>query len=182
MTYQPIFPAALQPAALALLRVLPAAELAPAQQGFKVLVQGEVLSAPCRVYYQLSNLRSVIASSTGDSRSLALSLGTRHWDGYVREECLRQIVAIDRPWVVPFIVQLLGEYVIEIVEVITAAIPAVNAERFSEFALANPEFMAITRRRATSYWDCYYRSRFPQLQTYPGIAALDSIEQMARSV
>jgi hypothetical protein len=51
-----------------------------------------VLSAPCRVYYQLSNLRSVIASSTGDSRALALSLGTRHWNRYVREEGLRQIV------------------------------------------------------------------------------------------
>lgn len=182
MTYQPIFPAALQPAALALLHVLPAAELAPARQGFKVLVQGEVLSAPFRVYYQTSNLRSVIASSTGRSRSVALALGTRHFDGYVRQECLRQIVAMDEPWVVPFIVQLLGEYVIEIVEVIAAAIPVVNAERFSEFALANPEFMATTRRRATSYWDCYYRNRFPKLPTYPGIAALNSIEKMARSV
>jgi hypothetical protein len=160
----------------------PANELAPAMQGFKVLVQGEVLSAPYRVYYQTAKFRLVIASSTGDSRSLALALGTRHCDGYVREECLRQIVVMDRPWIVPFIVQLIGEYVIEIVEVIAAAIPVANAERFSEFALANPGFMATTRRRATSYWDCYYRNRFPKLQTYPGIAALDSIERMDCSI
>ncbi len=53
---------------------------------------------------------------------LALSLGTRHSDGRIREECLRQIVAVDRPWVAPFVVQLLGEYVIKIVEVIAATI------------------------------------------------------------
>lgn len=181
MTYQPIFPASLQPAASALLRVLPTAELAPALQGFKVRVQRELLSAPSRVYYQLSDLRSVIANSTGETRSLALCLGTRHWDGFIREECLRQIVAIDQPWAVPFIVQLLGEYVIEIVEAIAAAIPSMDAKHFSEFVLENPAFMATTRRRATSYWDCYYRSRFPELRTYPAITALDAIEQMARS-
>jgi hypothetical protein len=181
MTYQPCFPAALQPAALLLLRVLAIAELAPAQQGLRVRVQGELLSAPYRVYYQPVTLRAVIAGSTGEARSLALCLGTRHYDGYVREECLREIVAMDRPWVVPFVVQLIGEYVIEIVQVIAATIPAVNAGRFSEFTRENPEFMATTRRRATSYWDCYYRGRFPKLQTYPAIAALDAIEQIASS-
>jgi hypothetical protein len=181
MTYQPIFPAAILPAALTLLRVLPIVELAPALQGFKVRVQGELLSAPYRVYYQLSDLRSAITNSTGETRSLALCLGTRHWDGFVREECLRQIIAIDQPWAAPFVIQLLGEYVIEIVEVIAAAIPAMDAGRFSEFVLENPEFMATTRRRATSYWDCYYRRHFPKLQTYPAITALDAIEQMARS-
>lgn len=94
---------------------------------------------------------------------------------------LQQIIAIDQPWAVPFVVQLLGEYVIEIVELIEAAFPAVNAGRFSEFVLENPKFIATTRRRATSYWDCYYRSRFPELRTYPATTALNAIEQMARS-
>jgi hypothetical protein len=94
-----------------------------------------------------------------------LYLGTRHWDGYVREECVRQLVGIDRPWVVPFVVQLLGEYVLEIVDVVAAAIPGVNAAQFSEFVRENRGFMATTRRRMTSYWDCYFRGRFPTLQT-----------------
>ena len=146
-----------------------------------MLVQGELLSAPCRVYYRPIVLRVVIARSTDETRALALCLGTRHCDGYVREEYLREIVAMDRPWVVPFIVQLIGEYVIEIVEVIASAISVVDAGRFSKFALENPEFMATTRRRATSYWDCYHRGRFPKLQTYPAIAALNAIEQIVRS-
>ena len=165
MRYQPVFPVALQPAASPLLRALPAAELAPAVQGFKVLVRGEVLSSPDRVYYLPNDLLSLIATSTGDTRTLALSLETRHRDGHILEECLRQLVAVDRPWVVPFVVQLVGEYVIEIVEAIAAAIHAANAAQFSDFVLKNPMFMATTRRRATSYWDCYHRSRFPTLRT-----------------
>lgn len=74
---------------------------------------------------------------------------------------------------------LIGEYVIEIVEVIASAISVVNARRFAEFALENPGFMATTRRRATSYWGCYHRGRFPNLRTYPAIAVLDPIEQAA---
>jgi hypothetical protein len=179
-TYQPIFPAALQQAALALLGALPSASAV--QQGFTVSVQGEQLSAPCRIYCTPSGLRYVIAHSSGEVLLLALSLGTRHSDGRIREQCLRQIVAVDRPWVAPFVVQLLGEYVIEIVEVIAAAVYERGPEPFAGFAQENPQFMATTRRRATSYWHCYYRGRFPALQAYPAITALDAIERMARGV
>lgn len=149
-------------------------------QGFTVSIEGERLSIPVRVYHDPNDLRSTIARSRGDTRLLALGLGTRHCDGYIREECLRQIVAVDRPWLAPFIVQLLGEYVVEIVEVIAAAIDEASPTRFSGFVHENPGFMATTRRRATSYWACYHRSRFPALRTYPALTALDAIEQMAR--
>lgn len=179
--YQASFPAALQQAALALLDAHPAAGFASAiHPGFTVSVQGELLSALGRIYCKPGDLHAAIAQSSGDTRLLALSLGTRHSDGRIREECLRQIVAVDRPWVVPFVVQLLGEYVIEIVEVIAAAIPESRPTRFSDFVHQNPQFMATTRRRATSYWNCYHRKRFPTLQIYPGITALDTIERMAR--
>ena len=58
----------------------------------------------------------------------------RHSDGHVREECLLQIVAVDRPWLAPFVVQLLGEYVIEIVEVIAATLHEHGPERLAGFA------------------------------------------------
>lgn len=182
-TYRPIFPAALQQATLALLDAHPAAGFASAiHPGFTVFVQGELLSAPGRIYCKPGDLRAAVAQSSGDTRLLALSLGTRHSDGHVREECLRQIVAVDRPWLAPFVVQLLGEYVIEIVEVIAATLHEHGPERLAGFARENPQFMATTRRRATSYWHCYHRDRFPALQAYPAIAALDAIEWMAREV
>lgn len=119
-------------------------------------------------------------TSSGDTRVLALCFGTRHWNGYFREECVRQLVAIDRLWVVPFIVQLVGEYVIEIVEVIAAALYEVDPVQFSEFVRENPPFMATTRRRVTSYWDCYHRRRFPTLQSYPAFKVLEAIERRGR--
>jgi hypothetical protein len=140
-----------------------------------------LLSVPGRVYYDPSQLRSAIKSATGETRLLALCLGTRHWDGHVREECLRQILAIDRPWITPFVVRLLGEYVIEIVEVIASAVSEGSAGLCYEFALENSRFMATTRRRATSYWDCYHRRRYPKLRAYPAISALDSIEHRAHA-
>ena len=182
MTYRPMFPAALQPAASTLLRALTDAELAPAtDDGFTVLVRGEQLSVPYRVYYAPHNLQSVIARSSGDTQALALCLGTRHGSGYVREDCLRQLIGVDRPWVVPFVVQLLGEYVIEIVEAIAAGVSDADPESLSAFVRENPKFMATTKRRATSYWNCYYRWRFRTLQSYPAYAALEAIEKMART-
>lgn len=179
-TYPPLFPAALQQTALALIAAHPAARFASAvHPGFTVCVQGELLSAPGRIYCKPGDLRAAIAQSSDDTRLLALSLGTRHSDGRIREECLRQIVAVDRPWLAPFVVQLLGEYVIEIVEVIAAAIHEHGPARLAGFTQENPRFMATTRRRATSYWHCYHRSRFPALRAYPAITALDAIERMA---
>jgi hypothetical protein len=179
MTYQPIFPAALQPLVPALLRRLEVAELASATQGTTFLVQGEQLVAPARVYYEPNILRWVIEHESGDTRILALSLGTRHWNGYVREECVRRLVTVDRPWVVPFVVQLVGEYVVEIVQVIAAALHEVDRPRFGAFVRENRKFMATTRSRVRSYWDCYYRSQFPSLQAYPATILLDEIERMA---
>jgi hypothetical protein len=177
MPYQPVFPAALQPVASALLSVLAATEFSPSIHSFTVLVQGEPLSAPGRVYYRPHELRSAIAGSSGDGRTLALCLGTRHHDGYIREECLRQLVGSDRPWALPFLVQLLGEYVVEIAEVVAAALPAVDPVQLAEFARENPAFMDLTRQRVRSYWDCYYRRRFPTLQGYPAFKALEAIER-----
>lgn len=181
MTYQPAFPAALQPAALALLEAMAASELAPAHQGFQVTVQSELLSAPARLYCSPGDLRVLIEQATGDHRTLALCLGTRHWNGYVREECLRQLIATDRPWAAPFLIQLLGEYVIELVELIAAAPLQATVQNLADFARENPKFMALTRQRATSYWDCYFRRRFRSLQTYPAITTLNTIDALAQA-
>ena len=133
-----------------------------------------------RLYYAESSLRSAIDSSQGPLRDWALCLGTRHCDGHVREACVRQLMHADHPWVLPFVVQLVGEYVVEIVQVVLDALPGVSATSYTAFVRDNPGFIATTRRRATSYWDCYYRRRYPALRDYPGVLALDFIERMSR--
>ena len=65
-------------------------------------------------------------------------------DGFFRGACVRKLVEIDSPVVVPFVIKLLGEYVIQIIDVITVALPRFNKETYGQFVRANPQFLAIT--------------------------------------
>ena len=71
--------------------------------------------------------------------------------------------------------QLLGEYVVEIAHVIVTALRDGYVAGLAQFVIDNPLFMATTRRRVVSYWNCYYRRQFPSLHDYPAHIALESI-------
>lgn len=170
-----------QPLLAALLRALGEAELGSSGRGVVVRVQGESLFVPARLACSENTLWRWIDASKGERRSLALCLGTRHSDGRVREACLREVLGVDEPWVAPFVVLLLGEYVVEIVEAIAVALPSLNTAHLGSFVQQNPAFMATTRRRATSYWNCYYRGRSPKLADYPAIRVLDALARLGQA-
>ncbi|ALN65585.1 hypothetical protein GLA29479_4755 [Lysobacter antibioticus] len=175
MTYQPQYPAELQPFASRLMHELEH-QAHPTIAGPDLLIRGERLSLPCRLYCAPGRLRSIVDRETGDARLLAQCLGTRHCDGHVREKYLRDVLGVDRTWVAPFVVQLLGEYVIEIVDAIATSLNEAVPAHLQAFAGENPGFMATTRRRVISYWDCYHRRRYPSLRDYPGMVALETID------
>lgn len=172
MSFSLIFPAALHADGEALFRPLIEGASMPSWDGFIVQVQGETLAFPARVYWAPEQLRATIAASTGDARRLALCLGTRHHDGFLREACVRQLGEIDRAWVLPFMVQLLGEAVVEVSAAVEPLIRGADPEEVAAFVAANPDFVAKTKQRVISYWDCYYRYRFKRLQAYPSYRAL----------
>jgi hypothetical protein len=80
-------------------------------------------------------------------------LYTRHHDGYVRQRNLDQVVSAPEAWVVPYVVQLVGEYVVEIIEVIAAALPQLTVRGspqralYGRFAADNPAFIDLTAAR-----------------------------------
>ena len=82
---------------------------------------------------------------------------------------------------VPLVVQLVGEYVVEIVQAICEALHDIDGPRFGGFAREKPAFMATTRSCTTSYRHCYYRRQFPSLRAYPATIVLDAIKRMARA-
>lgn len=51
-------------------------------------------------------------------------------------------------------------------------------QAYGRFAAASPGFLHLTSQRAASYWNCYYRSRFP-LRCYPARLLLDSLKDAA---
>jgi hypothetical protein len=81
---------------------------------------------------------------------------TRHHDGHVREEYLRRVIKSKEKWVIPFIIQLTGEYVIEILNVIYENLEALDKVNVRKFITDNADYFKKNKDRIRSYWNCYY--------------------------
>ena len=132
--------------------------------------------SPYRIY---NRVPSADLALDGSLVAVAVAcLYTRHNDGFVRQKALQRVLASELPWTIPFVLQLLGEYVIEICADILRYAQADLAQRpvmlrqLHSFAKANPDFIVLTQERATSYWACYYRGTHLYRDTYPGLVAL----------
>jgi hypothetical protein len=55
------------------------------------------------------------------------------------------------------VLQLIGEYVLEIVLLIHEHIDELDRTIYDRFAKENDNFIALIKAKAISYWDCYYR-------------------------
>jgi hypothetical protein len=164
------FPRRLAKDAKAALGSLPDSDHDPVGSIGRVQLRDETLDIPHRVYMPEPNSLAPIAD---DAQVLTACIYTRHYDGVVRERNLRRILPSQAEWVPPFIVQLAGEYVIEILEVLADHLGHLKGEAYRQFTAQNPEFMAVTRQRMISYWDCYYRKRYPRLADYVGLRVVD---------
>jgi hypothetical protein len=169
------FPSGLRNDVLAALSALP--ENPNPWTSFRVHVENETLSVPYRIYHDVSLLRTD-RLSTVQEQMLACLL-TRHHDGFIREKHLNKIIAVNAAWQPPFVVQLVGEYLIEIIRVIEENLAALDKSLYRSFLRLNPEFWALTQRRVVSYWDCYYRSH--RKDTYPGFRVLDFFRRVQES-
>lgn len=141
---------------------------------------GEVFSFPIRVYYRTDRIAAVTHGLHGEARELALCLASRHHDGHVREAAIRNPYLLESSLAIPFSVQLLGEYVVEIGNAIEEQMAVLGLQPFVDFAKENPAFVETTRRRAISYWDCYYRRDYVNLKDFPCYRAIQSIISASR--
>jgi hypothetical protein len=146
----------------------------------RLRLASEQPSIPYRIYNPTPE--QSLLQQLDDERSLVLScVYSRHHDGFVRQEFVSRILASDDACIIPFIVQLLGEYVVEICadveRFVLERLPTRPnlSQGFATFLADNPCYAALTEQRATSYWSCYHRRQFPSRQTYPGLVALDAL-------
>jgi len=173
-SYVYAFPAALHGDVLAALAVLP--ENPRVFGTFSVRVGGEAVMLPERIYHPTI---AVADKLTPLQQELIHCLMTRHQDGFVRQEYLARIIGSRRPWVCPFVVKLVGEYVIEILQVIQQNLGGLDSSMYRHFLTENPEFLAITGQRVVSYWDCYYRDH--RRGEYVGFQVLEYLRSIAAS-
>ncbi|HCB05097.1 MAG TPA: hypothetical protein DEQ43_12790 [Nocardioides bacterium] len=106
---------------------------------------------------------------------------TRALDGRVRQRALAGLVRDPMPWHVPFVVQLCGEYVVDVARDVldyvqgSLATDRATVAAYGRFWRDNPQFVALTHARAASYWNAYHRGH-SSLADYPPRLALLEIE------
>ena len=167
------FPADLVEAVDRALAVAGEVQHEPSRQGIgpePIVVGDSTVDIPYRL--NLDEPMAGVAERLDDNARLVLSsLYTRDADGRVRERWLTPLLGSPEQWVVPFVIQLLGEYVIEIAERIGERLPDLDADAYQRFAAENPGFLDLTCQRAMCYWACYYRFGRP-LAEYPSYIVL----------
>lgn len=147
--------------------------------GLAVMVGGQSLHIPYRVYYAPDE--SLFANLNDVQSVLYACMLTRNPDGYVRQSQVQRLAESSAPWVAPFVAQLCGEYVIELLSAVEANIPSMDHAVYGAFFRENPQFFRATRDRMISYWDCYYRSRYQRASDYVGFRLFDQFKKWADS-
>ena len=93
----------------------------------------------------------------------------RHCEGHVREKHIEALLDSElQEWHFPYILRLSSEYVFEIVEMIYEGLKDRDNSLMQEFCHNNPQILKRAYIRMTSYWDCYYKDRFPRFDHYVG--------------
>lgn len=153
-------------------RCLPDTDLDSAGQ-FTVNVAGEQVHIPYRIYNP-PPADEWLARLAPHQQRMIHCLFTRHHDGHVRQHSVERIIGSSEAWVIPYILRLLGEYVVEIIDVILQDLPETPDVRaaYVQFCRDNEDFVHRTAARATSYWNCYYRNEFSDRADYPGLVTL----------
>ncbi|WP_299674354.1 hypothetical protein [uncultured Dokdonia sp.] len=148
-----------------------------AHWGYEFNIENNPIEMPSRIYWEEHRLMKPKTLSQTSKTILACIL-TRHHNGYIREKYLIQIIDSNEYWTVPFLVQLLGEYVIEILDLVWYNFDTVNSNHLVEFILENQLYWYKTKQRITSYWDCYHKNI--EKRDYVGFKLITKIEELTK--
>ncbi|WP_313512499.1 hypothetical protein [Sphingobacterium sp.] len=139
-----------------------------------VKINGELLTIPYRFYFNEPETEK--EKTLNDQQKTILNcIFLRHHNGYIRQNRLERIENSEY-WVTPFTFQLLGEYIFEILEVLDEQLDDQKLEHYKRFVNENPKYYQQTESRMISYWNEYYRRKFPKLKNYVGRIIFDHIK------
>jgi hypothetical protein len=147
----------------------------------RVIVDADELQIPYRHYQQ-----PMASIADPDAELVRQAWLTRSAQGRVRQQVVQSLLRAPASWHVPYVLQLCGEYVIEIghdiAEYASGSLPRDPSmlDAYQRFWRDNPEFVALTHARAASYWDVYYR-RTLTLDEYPPHIAMAQVETLVKN-
>lgn len=121
---------------------------------FEVTLWGEKIRIPARLRFRNNHADETLG---GDIRLMVRCLRSRSNDGFERQRAVRDLLLNIQPWAAPFIVALIGEYLVEILDDIAGAFGESPPAPIVEFLRENPDYWLLTKQRVSSYWNVYYR-------------------------
>jgi hypothetical protein len=143
---------------------------------FEVNVDREAVQLPARLQFASDGS---VEKLNCEMNLMVRCLQSRSNDGLQRQRAVQHLLTHIRPWSAPFITALIGEYVIEILHDIYAALSPPVLEALAAFISANPTYWGRTQQRVVSYWEVYYRADFRR-SDYVGFKLRDALNEAAR--
>ncbi|MDG4716745.1 MULTISPECIES: hypothetical protein [Winogradskyella] len=143
---------------------------------YNVKVSEEILKVPVRIYFDEPKPQNE-NQLTEIQKDILNCFFTRHHNGFIREKRLNELSEKPEKWKTPFLVQLLGEYVYELFPIIDKKVNNNTLDFYKEFKNENPKYWQQTESRIASYWNKYYRYKFPKLKDYLGIEIINRIKK-----
>lgn len=140
-----------------------------------VQLDGEILTIPYRINLNEPEPDKEL-KLTSRQKTILNCIYLRHHNGYVRQRRLEKIES-DEYWITTFTFPLLGEYIFEILEVLSKQLDDKKLKNYQLFAIENPQYFQKTECRMVSYWNEYYRWKFPNFRLYMGRIIFDQIKK-----
>lgn len=139
-------------------------------------LDNETLTIPYRLYFNEPS-PELEKTLTNTQQDILNCIYLRHHNGYLREKRLNLISDNSEKWTIPFIIQLIGEYVYELLPIVDKRINKYTLNNYTEFRDENPKYWQQTESRMISYWNEYYRYEFPKLKEYLGFEIINRIKK-----
>ncbi|WP_060721904.1 hypothetical protein [Pseudonocardia sp. EC080625-04] len=151
-----------------------------------VHVDGDPVQIPYRVSFPWPP-PGFVARFSPRRQAVVAAWMSRSENAGVRQRAVRELFCVHEPWVVPFVVQLCGEYVHEIAadvdRFVRTELPHHDELRhaYGRFVRDNPRYLATTRHRAVAFRELDHRwpHRGDLDHRYPQLAALDALAELA---
>jgi hypothetical protein len=179
------FPAALADDVAAVAALMPSDRLAATASSWSVELAGETVAVLGRVYSPEPDEVAVRELSV-QQHTILQCLYTRHHGGFVRQRYVEQVVGSTEPWVVPFITEIAGEYIPQILIAIRRGLPDLEQPGsahnllYGQFIRNNPAYFDRLQRRIVSYWTCFWqRDDYANFERYPGCGLIESLRAAA---
>ena len=144
---------------------------------YTVDLNGEKLVIPDRLYFnEPTNDKEASLSET--QKVILNCIYLRHHNGYLRQRRLEKLNGSFHYFIIPFTLQLLGEYVIQILDTLDKQICVKDIIMYKVFVNENPLFWRRTQKRMVSYWNEYYRRPdHKKLKDYIGTRIVQRIKK-----